>query len=70
MVMAEFGGSLADEIVEAEAAREEIMTPDHDMSSGTTRDAIKLEEVQSWPQRTPRPLVSLVHTRMRLANQM
>ena len=43
-VMAEFGGSLVDESVEAEAARDDIVTPDPDMSSGTTGDVMKLEE--------------------------
>ena len=43
-VMAEFGGSLVDESVEAETARDEIVSPDTDMSSGTTGDAMKLED--------------------------
>ena len=45
--MAEFGGSLVDESVEAEAAGDVInMTLDLDMSSGTTVDEIELEEAQ------------------------
>ena len=64
VVMAEFGGSLVGECVEAEAVGDEIVTLDLDMSSGTTGDAIELEEFQSQPQSaewTPGPLVSLVH---------
>ena len=60
-VMAEFGGSLVDEHVEAEAAGD--VTPDPDMSSGTIGDMIELEEFQSQPQsadRTPGPSVSFV----------
>ena len=63
MVTAEFGGSLVDDSVAAEAAGDEIVTPGPDMSSGTMGDEIELEEFQSWPQsaeKTPRPSVSLV----------
>lgn len=35
-VMAEFEGSLVDESVEVEAAQDEVVAPDPDMSSGTT----------------------------------
>ena len=45
-VMAEFGGSLVDENVEAEAAGDDIVTLDPDMSSGTMVDGIELEEAQ------------------------
>ena len=46
-VMAEFGGSLVDESVEAEAAGDVIdMTLDPYMSSGTTVDEIEMEEAQ------------------------
>ena len=48
-VMAEFGGSLADESVEAEAAVNEIMTPLPDMLSGTMGGEIELEVFQSRP---------------------
>ena len=61
MVMAEFGGSLVDEHVEAEAVGD--VTPGSDMSSETTGDMIKLEEFQFQPQsaeRMPGPSVSLV----------
>ena len=46
-IMEEFGGSLGDDSVEAEATRDEIVTPDPDISSGTTEDDIELEEVLS-----------------------
>ena len=62
-VMAEFGGSLVDESVEAEAAADDIVTPDPDMSSGMT-EGIELEEFQSRlhsAERTPGPSVSLLH---------
>ena len=36
--MEEFGGSLGDDSVEAEATRDEIVTPDPDISSGTRDD--------------------------------
>ena len=45
-VMAEFGGSVVDENVEAEAAGDDIVTLDPDMSSGTMVDGIELEEAQ------------------------
>ena len=48
VVMAEFGGSLVDECVEAEAMGD--VTPDPDISSGTTGDVMELEEFQSQPQ--------------------
>ena len=48
VVMGEFGSSLVDEHVEAEAMGD--VTPDPDMSSGTTGDVIELEEFQSQPQ--------------------
>ena len=70
--MAEFGGSLVDDSVEAEAARDDIVTLDPNMSAGTTGDGIELEEVQAQPQsaeRAPRPLVSLLHMSMGLADQ-
>ena len=51
-VMAEFGGSLVDDSVDAETTGDEVLTPDPDMLSGTTEDEIKLEEVQSWRQST------------------
>ena len=57
--MADFGGSLVNDSVEAEAVANEIVTLDPDMSSGTTGDALELEEFQSQPQsveRTPGPL--------------
>ena len=60
-VMAEFGGSLVDESVEAEAAGD--VTPGSDMSSEMTGDMIELEEFQSQSQgaeRMPGPSVSLV----------
>ena len=38
--MAEFGGSLVDASVEAEAVGGEIVTPDPNMSLGTTREEI------------------------------
>ena len=41
MVMAEFGGSLVDDSVEVEAARDDIVAPDHNMSSGTTGNEIE-----------------------------
>ena len=46
MVMAEFGGSLVDDSVEAEAAADKIMTPVPDVLSGTMRDEIELEGFQ------------------------
>ena len=46
-VMAEFGGSLVDECGEAETAGNAT-----NMSSGTTGDAIELEEFRSQPQST------------------
>ena len=49
-VIAEFGGSLVDESVEAKAARDDIVNLDPDMSSGTTGDEIELEGFQSQPQ--------------------
>ena len=58
-VMAEFGGSLVDDNVEAEAAGD--VTPAPDVSSGTTQEVIEL--FQSRPQSTermPEPSVSLV----------
>ena len=61
-IMAEFGGSLVDEHVEAETAGN--VTLDPDMSSETTGDVIELEEFLSQPQsaeRMPRPLVSPVY---------
>ena len=70
--MAEFGGSLVDDSIEAEAARDDVMTSDPDMSAGTTGDGIELEEVQPQPQsveRTPRPSVSLLRMSMGLADQ-
>ena len=39
-VVAEFGGSLVNDSFEAEAAVDEIVTPDHDMSLGTTEHEI------------------------------
>ena len=62
-VVAEFGGSLVNDSFEAEAAVDEIVTPGHDMSLGTTEHEIELEEFQSQPQsaeRMPGPSVSLV----------
>ena len=47
--MAEFGGSLVDESVEAEAVGVGIVTSDPNMSLGTTGD-IELEELQLRPQ--------------------
>ena len=44
--MAEFGRSLVDERVEAEAARDGVLTPDPDKPLGTTGEAIELEEFQ------------------------
>ena len=46
-VMAEFGDSLVDERIEAEAAGEMIVAPYPDTSSGTTGDEIELEEALS-----------------------
>ena len=51
-IMAEFGGSLVEDSVDAEATGDEVLTPDPDMLSGTTGNEIKLEEVQSWRQST------------------
>ena len=45
--MAEFGGSFADESVEAEAAEDDIVTLHPDMSSGMTGDEIELGNFQS-----------------------
>ena len=59
-VIAEFGGSLVDDNVEAEAAGD--VTPAPDVSSGTTGEVIELDEFQSRPQSTermPEPSVSL-----------
>ena len=59
--MAEFGGSLVDESVAAEALWEEV---EPSVPAGTTEGGIELEEFQPRPQsaeRTPRPSVSLVH---------
>ena len=53
-VMAEFGGSLVVDSVEAEAAGDDIVTPDPDMPSGMTEDGIELEEFQSRRQSTER----------------
>ena len=50
--MAEFGGSLVDEGVEAEAAGDEIVTLAPDMSSGTTGDESELDQAQLWRQST------------------
>ena len=50
--MAEFGGSLVDESVEAEAMTDEIVTPDPDMSSETTGDEVEVEAFQSRRQST------------------
>ena len=63
-VMAEFGGSLVDERVEAEASADEMVTPDLDMSSGMMGNVVELEEFQSQPhsaERMPGPSVSLAH---------
>ena len=49
-VMAEFGVSLVNESVEAEAVANEIVTPDPDMSSGTAGD--EPEAFQSRRQST------------------
>ena len=46
MVMAEFGGSLVDESVDAEAVGCMIVSRDPDMSSRMTGDEIELAEVQ------------------------
>ena len=51
-VMAEFGGSLVDDNVEAEAAGDDVVAPDPDISSGTTGNEVRLEEVQSRRQST------------------
>ena len=62
-VMAEFGGSLVNDSMGAEAVGDEIVTLDLDMPSGMTGDAIELEEFQSQPQSAewiPGPSVSLV----------
>ena len=48
-VMTEFGGSLVDDIVDM---RDRIVTPDPDMSSRKTWDAIELEDFQSPRQST------------------
>ena len=58
--MPEFEGSLVDERGEAEAARDDIVALDPDISSGMTRDEIELEEFPSQRQsaeRTPRPVI-------------
>ena len=51
-VMAEFGGSLVGDNVEAEAAGDDVVAPDPDISSGTMRNEVMLEEVQSRQQST------------------
>ena len=51
-VMGEFGGSLVDESVKAEAVGDDIVTPDPDMSSGTTAYEIELKEGQPGRQST------------------
>ena len=43
-VMAEFGGSLVDESIEAEGSREGV---EPDVPAEMTRDGIELEELQS-----------------------
>lgn len=61
-VIAEFGGSLADDDVEAEAGGDEVVAPDPYISSGTmTVHGIQLEVLQSprHVARRPRSLVSL-----------
>ena len=50
MVMEEFGGSLVDKSVEAEAVGDVIVTLDPGMLSGMTGEAIELGEFQSLPQ--------------------
>ena len=63
-VMAEFGGSLVAERVEAEASADEMVTLDPDMSLGMMGNVIELEEFQSQPQpaeRMPGSSVSLAH---------
>ena len=50
--MAEFGGSLVDGSVEAEASRDDLVTLDPDISLGMTGDVIELERIQSRPQST------------------
>ena len=50
-VMAEFGGSFVDDSVEAGAARDDIVTPDPDMSTEMTVDEIESEVFQSRSQR-------------------
>ena len=71
--MPEFEGSLVDERGEAEAVRDDIVAPDPDISPGTTRDEIELEEFpsrrQSAERTLGRPSVSLVHMRKGLADQ-
>ena len=51
-VMAEFGGSLVDDSVEAEAVADDIVTPGPDMLSGMMGDEIELEGFESWRQCT------------------
>ena len=46
-IMTEFGGSLADGSVEAEAAEDEIVTANPDILSGTMGDGNELEAFQS-----------------------
>ena len=58
-VITEFGGSLVDGNAEAEAAGDDIVTSDPDMSSGTMVDEIELEEAQ--PRRQCWNLGSLGH---------
>ena len=48
--MAEFGGSLADEHVNAEAAGCVIVPLDPDMPTRMTGDEIELAEAQLWRQ--------------------
>ena len=49
-IMAEFGGSLADEHVNAEAAGCVIVPLDPDMPTRMTGDEIELAEAQLWRQ--------------------
>ena len=46
-VMAEFGGSLVEESVEAGVSRGEVEPA---VAAGMTEDEVELEECQSWPQ--------------------
>ena len=50
--MGEFGGSLVDESVEAEAVGDDIVTQDPDISLGTMGYEIELEEAQPGRQST------------------